>query len=702
VLASCAAAVFLLLYAYLVARALAAPMRKLKNAALAVGRGDLRQSIDVRSRDEIGDLAGAFNAMVRDLRRSHDALLAAKTYSESVLWSMSDLLIVTSPEGAIRTVNRAACGLTGYEERELLGQPLATILMEQDNGTATGKTKTPSRIIRDGLLLAECVCLAKDGRSIPLLFSRAVMYGEDGRASGVVYVAQDVTERNRAEQQVREQNVFLTNVVESLTHPFYVINARDYTIRMANSAAAKYGAIGARTTCHALTHGSPQPCHLHGCPCPVERVKTTGEPFTVEHIHTDSAGGSHICEVHAYPLFDEAGAVTQVILYSLDITERRHAEEALKEAARHKDEFLALLGHELRNPLAPIRTAVALLKNLDASGARLERVRTMLDRQVLHLARLVDDLLDVSRIARGKVRLKREPLELTGLVQAVVEDHRNLLEGNGLTVELVPAPDPIFVSGDAARLAQVVSNLLHNAGKFTDAGGCVTVAVRCPDEKHVHISVRDTGIGMDRQVLTSLFEPFRQADQTLDRARGGLGLGLALVKGVAEMHGGQVRATSAGPGLGSEFVVTLPVAVGTTLIRPPPDEVPVTLGHMRRVLIIEDNADAAESLQLYLSLAGHQVSVARSGSEGLEKAHTCRPEFVVCDIGLPGSLDGYGVASAMRADPELHSTYLIALTGYGMEEDRRRAQAAGFDQHLVKPVDPERLARLLSTRGVAA
>jgi CheY-like chemotaxis protein len=356
-----------------------------------------------------------------------------------------------------------------------------------------------------------------------------------------------------------------------------------------------------------------------------------------------------------------------------------------------------MLGHELRNPLAPIRNCLHVLGMANATEAQVERAHATIERQVGHLTRLVDDLLDVSRISQGKILLRKERLDLVEIVRTTVEDHRGGLLAAGLTLEMDLPPEPLWVIADPTRLAQMVGNLLHNAGKFTDRGGHVGVRVRAEDGKAV-VAVGDSGIGIEPEVLTRLFEPFSQAPPGLDRSRGGLGLGLALVRRLTELHNGVVEASSEGIGRGSQVRLRLPLASPSSDSRRPAaaEEARVT---PRRCLVIEDNHDAAESMALLLQLSGHEVETAFDGAEGLEKARRFHPEIVLCDIGLPNGLDGYGVARALRADPELAGVFLIALTGYGQEEDQHLAREAGFDVHLTKPADLEVLRRLIARRG---
>jgi PAS domain S-box-containing protein len=373
-----------------------------------------------------------------------------------------------------------------------------------------------------------------------------------------------------------------------------------------------------------------------------------------------------------------------------DITELRKVEDALREANARKDAFLAMLAHELRNPLAPIRNALHVLR-LRADLATIDRMREMMERQVGHLSRMVDDLLDVSRLTRGTVTLHRDRLDLTRIVRVCAEDRRRLFEHARIEL-LVDVPGtPTWISGDATRITQILDNLFSNALKFTPGGGSVWVELRQDATAgRAGLTVRDNGAGIPTDVLPHVFEAFAQADRSLDRPAGGLGLGLTTARGLVELHGGQIEASSAGAGKGSEFRVSLPLS------NPAPEEDRAPVGpaaearDRRRVLVVEDNADAADSVRLLLEMFGYEVTVTYSGQSGVEIARRVRPDAVVCDIGLPG-MDGYAVAVALRETPETSGAHLIAVTGYGQENDRRRAIAAGFDEHLTKPVDPQAL-----------
>jgi two-component system CheB/CheR fusion protein len=365
-------------------------------------------------------------------------------------------------------------------------------------------------------------------------------------------------------------------------------------------------------------------------------------------------------------------------------------ERALREADERKNEFLGVLSHELRNPLAPIRNALHLLDHSPAGSDPAVRARAVIGRQVEHLTRLVDDLLDSTRISRGKIELQRSVLDLRALVERTVDDHRALFAERGIAVE-VRAGDPAHVEADATRIAQVLGNVLQNSAKFTPRGGRVTVTTARAGDR-VRVAVSDTGAGIAPDLLASVFEPFTQGDDTLHRTQGGLGLGLALVKGLVELHGGRVEALSEGPGRGAEVAFELAVVPAAAASAPVP--APAAAGG-RRVLVIEDNEDSAETLREILELAGHALEVAHDGEEGLEKARAFRPEVVLCDIGLP-RMNGYEVARAIRAEPALAGIFLVALTGYALPEDQQQAMAAGFDRHLAKPASIEALDEVLA------
>ncbi|HEX9400173.1 MAG TPA: MASE3 domain-containing protein [Anaeromyxobacter sp.] len=363
----------------------------------------------------------------------------------------------------------------------------------------------------------------------------------------------------------------------------------------------------------------------------------------------------------------------------------------LDDAGRRKDEFLGMLSHELRNPLAPIRNSVYILEQADPATEQASRARTVIKRQTEHLTRLVDDLLDVTRIARGKIELRRSRVDLREVVQRAAEDFRPMMEERGIALRTVLAESRVWSEADATRITQVLGNLLHNAAKFTSAGNEVTLSLRAAGAD-AQIRVRDTGAGIDPALLPNVFDAFVQGRRTLARAEGGLGLGLALVKGITELHGGSVSAESGGTGKGAEFVVRLPlVAAGVMEDRQP--AVVQRMNGARRVLVVDDNADAADSLADVVKILGHSVDVAYDGPSAVERARANPPDIVLCDVGLPG-MSGYEVARALRASA--NTPRLFAVSGYAQPDDVKKAFEAGFDGHVAKPCDPAEIERLLA------
>jgi PAS domain S-box-containing protein len=384
--------------------------------------------------------------------------------------------------------------------------------------------------------------------------------------------------------------------------------------------------------------------------------------------------------------------VAVLLLSMMDVTERRVAEEGLKQADREKDDFLALLAHELRNPLAPIRTAVQLLKMRKQPDAEGQRLHAVIDRQVQHLVRMVDDLLDVSRVLRGKVELRREPIDIADAISIATETSRPLIDAQRQQLTLDLPLRPVTVNGDAVRLSQVIANLLNNASKYSGVGAAIQLTVSQADGE-VRIEVRDSGAGIPGDVLARVFEPFVQADRSLERSRGGLGIGLTLVKKIVELHQGHVSAESAGLGHGSVFTIRLPEHAGAATPASAVEQ-PSVVAFPARVLVVDDNVDAAESLAMLLQSDGHTVSVAHNGVDAVQRAEAWQPDIAVLDVGLPG-MNGYEVATALRQRGE-SCPELIAVTGYGQAADTKRALEAGFSFHLVKPVDARDLTTAIA------
>lgn len=384
-----------------------------------------------------------------------------------------------------------------------------------------------------------------------------------------------------------------------------------------------------------------------------------------------------------------------------EIVERRQAETLLQQSSQRKDEFLAMLSHELRNPLAPIRNAIEVIRRVAPPDATLQWANDVMDRQINHLTRLVEELLDVARINQGSIVLQAEPVDLRVVIAQSVETIRPLITAKGHALSLDISATPVWMRGDFARLLQIVSNLLNNAAKYTEDGGTIHLSLTAQQGQAV-ISVKDNGIGIEADLLPNVFDLFKQGKRSLARSQGGLGVGLTLVQRLVQLHHGQIEALSRGPGLGAEFRVNMACLVDITAqasVSPQPTEASKAVSGCR-VLVVDDNVDAAESIAMILSLAGHDVKTAGDGPQALNCASAFQPDVVVLDIGLPG-LDGYEVARRMRQMPQAQEALIVALTGYGQRSDQALAREAGFDEHLVKPADPDALIEMITKRQKA-
>jgi PAS domain S-box-containing protein len=533
--------------------------------------------------------------------------------------------------------------------------------------------------------------------------SKFPIAGPDGKKALIGGIAIDITDLKRAEDALKQSEVQFRTLADSIPQLAWMARP-DGAIFWYNRRWYDY------------TGATPETMEGWGwqsvldpelLPRVLARYRTAiagGQPWedTFPIRRHDGAMRWHLSR--ALPVHDEHGTVVRWFGTNTDITDRMEMEAALKEADRRKDEFLATLAHELRNPLAPIRNALYLMAHPPQNGQSFETERAMAERQVVHLARLVDDLMDIARISRGKIELRKEPVDLKKLVGRAVDSVRSMLEerGHALTVRL--PDDPVTLEADPTRLEQVLGNLLNNAAKYTEPGGRIELTAG-REGREVVVSVRDSGIGIAPAMVHRIFEMFVQAVPQSGRSQGGLGIGLNLVKTLVEMHGGTIEARSAGIGHGSEFILRLPALAANTEQPTAPDSPahaasPAALAS-RRVLVVDDNVDAARSLARLLSrIYGQQVRTAHDGFSALEEASSFLPEIVLLDIGMPG-MDGYELARRLRARPESESALLVALTGWGQESDREKSLAAGINVHMVKPVDPDELRRLLANGDVA-
>jgi PAS domain S-box-containing protein len=649
----------------------------------------------------------AMQCLLAEQSASEAALRRERDFTSAILDTAGALIVVLDREGKITRFNHACEALTGYAAAEVLGRRIFELLIPPEQ--LPGVTETWEALLHGKFPNSyENEWVSKAGSRRLIAWSNTAMAGPSGAVEYVIGIGVDVTERNRmlatlraSEEALRRSEKTFAELFERAPFGVYVVDAQLRIAQM--NAGTQAGAF--RNVRPVIGRDFTEAMHILW-PAPVadeilakfRHTLATGEPYRsppfVSPRHDVGAVEAYEWELHRMTLPDGQYGV---ICYYYDSTELRRAEASLREADRRKDEFLAVLSHELRNPLAPIRNSLYTLQHAPPGSEQALRAQAVIERQVSHLTNLVDGLLDVTRISRGKIALQREPLDFAAAVAQTVEDHRATFVANGIGLHVSLPSHPLRVVADRTRVTQVIGNLLLNAAKFTQRGGQVSVAVAESDGLAL-AHVRDTGPGIAPEILPRIFEPFTQADATLDRSQGGLGLGLALVKGIVELHGGTVAAASRGPGTGAEFTVRLPLepaAAGAGAAPPAPAQAAQPPVKRRRVLVIEDNADVAESLRDALELDGHAVALARDGRGGLAVAQTFDPEFVLCDIGLPG-MDGFAVARALRADPARRGVRLVALTGYATPESVAKGREAGFDQYLTKPASLARLAAILS------
>jgi PAS domain S-box-containing protein len=599
-------------------------------------------------------------------------------------------IFMLTPEGRIASWNSGAQAIKQYTANEAIGRHFS--IFYEPAAVASGWPEEElRRSLRDGRFEDEGWRVRKDGTRFWANVVISPLIGASGELLGYSKVTRDLTERRRHEEQLRESEERLRLIVNGVKdHAMFLLDAHGVVVSWNPAAQQVLGyapgeIIGREAAIlyppHERTAGRPR----------AEMAAAAHAGSFRAHASKVRADGSTVwTDVSISATRDSDGRLNGFVHILRDLSEQRRI-EALEAEGRRILEFIAMLSHELRNPLAPIRNAVNILK-LPHGQQQTGKYADMIGRQVTHLTRLVDDLMDVSRITTGKIELERASLELNTLVQVAVDSTRSTLERYEHTVVVALAPQPVFVEGDAVRLTQVVVNLLNNAAKYTAPKGRIEVSVT-RNHSAARVEVSDNGIGMSESLIQRAFDPFVQGERSLDRSEGGLGIGLTLVKKIVEMHGGSVLASSAGPGSGTKVTVTLPLAQenaqGLAAVAKDAQARPAS------VLVVDDNRDAAESLVELLRASGCDVRVAFSGREALRIAAAIPLTAVLLDIGLP-DMSGHEVARQLREMPSMQGTRIIATTGYGLKGDRDATAGAGFDAHLVKPVDHEEVLRLIA------
>ena len=641
----------------------------------------------IRTRDWRGTPLGPLAAWPERLRALVDTLLE-NPVPTALLWGPDGILLY----------NEGYAAVCGDKHPAALGARVRDVWPEawEFNGRMLANCLAGNREVHKGVSFF----LARDGAVREAWFDLyyGPVPGPDGRVAGVLATVIEITaqveaERMRAAQRrALDQATARYQALTAATSDVVYRMSADWSemLQLDGRGFIKDTAAPARSWVHQYV----PPYEQARVSDAIGRAIATRSIFELEHriVRIDGSVGWTLSR--AVPMLDEYGAIEEWFGVASDITERKLAEEKLKESDRRKDEFLAMLAHELRNPLAPIGTAAELLQTGRLDPGRVRTTSQIIGRQVAHMTELIDDLLDVSRVTRGLIELESAALDMRDVVRDAVEQAAPLVSarGHGLTLDLAPGIAP--VTGDRKRLVQVVSNILNNAAKYTPEGGAIRVTLTV-DEAHMRVEVADNGDGMTAEVAARAFELFAQAERTSDRSTGGLGLGLALVKSLVELHGGSVGCASAGLGQGSTFGVRLPrLATGAPRGTGPQPALAAQGRRALRILVVDDNADAADMLAMLLEAAGHRVWVEHGSQRALERAGAVRPQACLIDIGLP-DMDGNTLAQRLRAMPATADALLVATTGYGQDSDRRRSLDAGFDHHLVKPLDLHALYAIL-------
>ncbi len=597
--------------------------------------------------------------------------------------------------GHVTSWNAGAENIKGYRAEEIIGKHFSRFY-PADAIARNWPVEELKIAAGQGRFEEEGWRIRKDGTRFWADVVITALRSPAGNLTGFLKITRDLTERRRHEETLRESEERFRLLVNSVKeYAIFMLDAEGsvaswnlgaeriigYTAAeiigrpvecLYPAEAAQRGELQ-RDLATVIAHGGME---VNGL-----RVRKDGTRFWANVV---------LCSVH-----DLDGKLRGFAQVTRDLTERKQF-KALEESQQRTHEFLAMLSHELRNPLAPLKTSVDIMRMRELTDPVLMRARDVIDRQVQHLTHIIDELLDISRITSGRIRLTSDTLDLESIVQCSVEAARPLLDSKGHSLEIRTPGHHVWVKGDLTRLTQVFVNLLNNAAKYTPDRGRIEVEIRATD-KSAAVHIRDNGIGIAPQLLPRMFDLFTQGDRPLDRAEGGLGVGLALVHRIISLHGGVVKAFSEGTGHGSELVVTLPQYFEEISMPVASDSQPTeSQQRRRRLMVIDDNKDAAESMSMLFELWGHEVICVYDGRAALEAAAKYRPDAVFLDIGLPG-MDGYEIAERLRELPESQRTVLVAITGYGQEEDRRRSREAGIDHHLVKPVSPETLHKLLDS-----
>jgi PAS domain S-box-containing protein len=664
---------------------------RIANASLVRRDGSVRAIEDTAA--PIWDRAGTLTGMVMvfhdvTAQRKAEAALSESDVRFRTIFNQAAVgMAVTDLTGRFIQINQKFADVFGFTIEELqqrtflqLMHPLDYVSAQQSLARLASEEKTD--------LVLEKRCLRKNGAVIWSLSTITLVRDRTGHAQHLIWIVEDISERKlAAEAQAR-----LVAVIASSDDSIISMTLDGEVLSWNRGAEYMYG-YAANEMIGKTTQELIPSDRLDEEPAILNRIRK-GE--RIEHFETlrkRKDGSVFNVSIAVSPIEDSRGRIMGASKITRDITQGKLTEAALRETDRRKDEFLATLAHELRNPLAPIRQAALISESESATDAQRRWSHNVISRQVHHMSLLLDDLLDISRITRGTLELRLEDTELADILEAAVETARPVIDAKGHKFKIEAPDESVQFMADPLRLAQILSNLLTNAAKYTDPGGEIQLRVAC-DRQSIVFAVKDSGIGIPAEALKNIFEMFSQVKSTRDRSEGGLGIGLSLTRGLVDLHGGRIEARSAGAGFGSEFIVRLPrrdSRIMPGVVSTAVDQEPVA---SRRVLIADDNRDAAETLAMLLQIEGHEVHVVHDGRAAVSAFTDFNPEVALLDIGMP-ELSGYEVARRVRENVQGQAVTLIALTGWGQERDKEQALAAGFNHHFTKPVEPARISKIL-------
>jgi PAS domain S-box-containing protein len=607
--------------------------------------------------------------------------------------SLSDLVWSARPDGYSDYHNRRFLDYVGLTPDEMGGWTWTEMLHADD---ADGARRAWERAFTTGgEYEVEFRLRRHDGVYRWHRSHGSPMRDEAGRITRWFGTCTDIDDRRRADETLRASEERFARFMQHLPGLAWIKDSQGRYVYANDDAVQAFGvpreALYGRTDEEVFPQDTAAEFRRHD-----RRALESGVGIRAIETLEHPDGTVHHSLVSKFPIPGPAGETVLVGGMAIDITDRLEMEEALRQADRRKDEFLATLAHELRNPLAPLRNGLQIMRLAGDDRGAVDEARMLMERQVTHMVRLIDDLMDVSRITRGKLELRKERVELAAVVQAAVDTSRPLIHSTGHELSVTLPARPILLDADPTRLSQVFSNLLNNAAKYTEPGGDIALVVERRGAE-VAVTVRDSGVGIPAHMLPRVFDMFTQVDRSLEKSHGGLGIGLAIVKRLVKMHGGSVEARSEGHGMGSEFIVRLPVVLSVVHGELGQDEGRQTGSMPRhRVLVVDDNEDAAGSLGMMLRLMGNEVRTAIDGEEGIATAGVFRPDLILLDIGMP-RMNGLEACRRIRLQPWGRGIVIVALTGWGQDDDKRQSHEAGFDHHLVKPVEPAALEELLES-----